>query len=773
MATFVKFCAIFAGLVIVLLLLPQPTATQGHQQLPHSPAELGQVSLTVQALRDHHLYPRHHACVGPVQVPLPVQALHHSPVELGQIPLPVQALLGHHLYPRHHPCVGPVQLPLPVQALHHCPVEPCQILLPDQALIGHCPLHPPCVLLGQDLLPVQALHHSLVELVQDQVELCLLFHLYSVLLDLRQDIIMTLVSELTLDTLTSYIHRLLEDQKQKDCAEINLERDLVNSKLARTSEVLAREFNDRIKYLENKVDLFIGVVKNENTTINCKVSDVDLKLETFNTYNEQLMYNLKPGLYDVLSSIQKHDVPLLDQHARGHGHYILPVPTLPHHPFPHLHLDQHPLGHNHPHAPAPVTLHESFHQPQFRADHVHNLLHYPAPTDHVPSTRQDIPQCDGNDTIADITEHEINVLNPTVGSRPLSPPNITSRASEFSLNQHNQVTDIADDATIDNFVVNVSNSDENVCIKCNSGFYKEVARESLCNFNQGFNYTTKNIIINCTDLIKSHDQAGIEYNRILTFSLSVPLGNILGKVTIHLHHTTRRIQIQGGSKMPDGSKSPIWFVENVVLDRFKCLAKRHNYSIQAFNQQAKTAVPLQQNIGSKNLCSGCKNPLKSSAAPFQCNTCSGFFHKRKCFPGHQCLQPQVNPLINVLPGPSSSSLQSSSIPPPCSSPSVPSPTQSSSCPTSIPKPPPTSSLPVLVLPHSVSPPSSSPFQSTTDAPPTNQTLNPDANPFQSRSKPLYQKKSKQTVLNLEPSKVEAEFLKKELNIAKAKTGYKN
>ena len=245
--------------------------------------------------------------------------------------------------------------------------------------------------------------------------------------------------------------------------------------------------------------------------------------------------------------------------------------------------------------------------------------------------------------------------------------------------------------------------------------------------------------------------------------------------------------------MPDGSKSPIWFVENVVLDRFKCLAKRHNYSIQTFNQQAKTAVTLQQNFRSKNLCSGCKNPLKSSAAPFQCNSCSGFFHKRKCFPGHQCLQSQ-----DAFPGPSSSSLQSPSIPLPCSFLPASSPAQSNTFSASIQKPSPTSSVPVHVLPHTISPPSSKPTSLTPSsvsfslptssvlstlpptsvpssvwsipsAPTTNQsTLNPDANPFQSRSKPLPQKKAKQTVLNLDPSKAEAEFLKKELNIAKAK-----
>ena len=54
-------------------------------------------------------------------------------------------------------------------------------------------------------------------------------------------------------------------------------------------------------------------------------------------------------------------------------------------------------------------------------------------------------------------------------------------------------------------------------------------------------------------------------------------------LTISLHHTTQKVQIQGGSKMADGSTAAVFALNNFFTDIFKSRAKEHKDTIDQFN----------------------------------------------------------------------------------------------------------------------------------------------------------------------------------------------
>ena len=55
----------------------------------------------------------------------------------------------------------------------------------------------------------------------------------------------------------------------------------------------------------------------------------------------------------------------------------------------------------------------------------------------------------------------------------------------------------------------------------------------------------RNIPVTCQHIDYNRDQTGVEYNRVMHVYLGGPGRLALGKVTIHLHHTKRLIQMQG------------------------------------------------------------------------------------------------------------------------------------------------------------------------------------------------------------------------------------
>ena len=265
-------------------------------------------------------------------------------------------------------------------------------------------------------------------------------------------------------------------------------------------------------------------------------------------------------------------------------------------------------------------------------------------------------QFDGNDTIEEVdnddfdtvglTEAEIYERDPALlysgytfedidVASLTKQPTSTKKTATFSLNKDKQITSLGTDASLPDFEVTVNDNDKNVNIQCSTAFYDAVAKPVMCGLSKDATLNINNISISCNHIDYNRDSNCYEYNRVL----HIKIGGIgqfsIGKVTIHLHHSKRSIQMQGSAIMPDGSKAPVWFLNTFVKERFSKLAKLKKYDIAALNDAVKRAAKTHKASNNiTNNCSQCLRQFSSNSRPTQCIYCYKVFHKTTCLPAH-------------------------------------------------------------------------------------------------------------------------------------------
>ena len=146
-------------------------------------------------------------------------------------------------------------------------------------------------------------------------------------------------------------------------------------------------------------------------------------------------------------------------------------------------------------------------------------------------------------------------------------------------------------------------------------------------------------MVTCSNIEPSFDYLGVEYNRIFWFSLRDSAGKN-ASVTVHLHHTTRLVQVQGGAILSDGVVAAVWFVKNLLIQLFLRLSSARGHDISKFNQavinnsfknSGKTSLPDQD-----QRCSHCDKSLsRKNAKPVKCFPCKSTFHT-SCHRQHTC-----------------------------------------------------------------------------------------------------------------------------------------
>ena len=221
------------------------------------------------------------------------------------------------------------------------------------------------------------------------------------------------------------------------------------------------------------------------------------------------------------------------------------------------------------------------------------------------------------------------------------PSACSSRSASYSLNQEKQTRKIIEDASLNDYEVTVNNADQNVTIKCSSGFYIQVAKASFVTLEKPTVLSATNVTITVDDVIKTKDMNGLEATKLIHFSFLNEQVS-LGGVAVHLHHSTRTIQIQGSQIMPDSTRAALWFLKNVTIVRFKDIAKTKKFAIKTFNDAAakisKKRAPNSPNL-QPNSCQSCNNIFNTQSKPSQCIFCNKFFQKR-CIKEHhkECLK---------------------------------------------------------------------------------------------------------------------------------------
>ena len=196
-----------------------------------------------------------------------------------------------------------------------------------------------------------------------------------------------------------------------------------------------------------------------------------------------------------------------------------------------------------------------------------------------------IPQFDG--PVANLND-SIDVLD----------INVRTRIANFELNNEKQADKILKDSNNPDFTISCNDNNRNININCNSGFYLQVAKPTLLQLATGSIDSIDGIDIECQNVTKNKDLASHEYNLTLFFIIIEGTGK-RAKVTIHSHHSSRLVQVQGGSILKSKSTAALWFVNNVIYNKFKSLAE--SKSIQIFEINKK----INESCRPKEKCASC------------------------------------------------------------------------------------------------------------------------------------------------------------------------
>ena len=107
-------------------------------------------------------------------------------------------------------------------------------------------------------------------------------------------------------------------------------------------------------------------------------------------------------------------------------------------------------------------------------------------------------------------------------------------------------------------------------------------------------------------------------------------------VSVHLHNTQQKIQLQGGVRMADNNTAAVWFTQRVLKQRFSLEARDKKYDIENINNiVAKLAemVQIPSTVPKPpNYCSHCSKKFSTNSRPTACQRCSLFTHSTKCAP---------------------------------------------------------------------------------------------------------------------------------------------
>ena len=230
------------------------------------------------------------------------------------------------------------------------------------------------------------------------------------------------------------------------------------------------------------------------------------------------------------------------------------------------------------------------------------------------------------------------------------------------LNKPKQLKRLGKDTTREDFCITVSPSNKNVNIECSTGFYAQVVIPGLKDLIIGSCVVVAGVTVACTDIVGKVDAVGSNVNTVLHFRLQeVKEKAHMGSVVVHLHHSTRLVQVQGGV-LPDKSSIPVWFVEHFLIHRLSKLAASQSQEISAFNQAVRNMLAKSTTSDeNQRICGGCKLTFDRRSVPEFCTSCAKHFHKHKCFTSqvHQCpditrsrkYSTSTGPAIHSSPGP--------------------------------------------------------------------------------------------------------------------------
>jgi hypothetical protein len=181
------------------------------------------------------------------------------------------------------------------------------------------------------------------------------------------------------------------------------------------------------------------------------------------------------------------------------------------------------------------------------------------------------------------------------------------KRAPYNLNRGKQVTKLVNDTTINDFEINVSPTEQNVNILCSTGFYSLVVLPAFSSVFIGYTATTaSNVKIYCYDITGKVDGSNSNVNTVIFFKLNTASNGRTNNVTITLHHTVRKVQLQGNNS----TRANVWFLENILLEMFSRVSATKALDISNFNVLVRNVVANhEQKINSQQKCKGCEIPF--------------------------------------------------------------------------------------------------------------------------------------------------------------------
>ena len=135
----------------------------------------------------------------------------------------------------------------------------------------------------------------------------------------------------------------------------------------------------------------------------------------------------------------------------------------------------------------------------------------------------------------------------------------------YALNRDRLLENLASEASSEqpSVVVEVNNSGGNVNLQCSPAFLHAIVMPTLLTL--GFPYTrvVTNLVLSLASPGPVHRQHRLHPVRPppVHLLLQHPLPTILGNISVHIHYTTRKVQVQGSTLTPDGRTAAGWWLE--------------------------------------------------------------------------------------------------------------------------------------------------------------------------------------------------------------------
>ena len=111
------------------------------------------------------------------------------------------------------------------------------------------------------------------------------------------------------------------------------------------------------------------------------------------------------------------------------------------------------------------------------------------------------------------TTPAMSATDPGLGEPAGQPGNL--KRAPYNLNRAKQVNKLANDASIKDYVINVSPTEQNINIICSTGFYSLVVIPALSSVFVGYNTTAANAKIHCYDLTGKVDGSNANVNTVI------------------------------------------------------------------------------------------------------------------------------------------------------------------------------------------------------------------------------------------------------------------